>query len=208
MSYIQRLLALTVAFTFVLRTSIRRQSPRPQPLNSPPRPLNSSPFTLLPIEIIQDIASFLSPSAAASFASTCLCIRHATGTQYLRSLRASRTEMFKLLELLVVDAPNDPATNLPSRLLCVHCARLVPLYIGCGVPATPACRKVWDVSTQYIGSSFSPPLFFTAMTMHRHGRPSTHYSLVSHCLHIPPTTVVMGLLFSPKSATASGPRDL
>jgi hypothetical protein len=186
MSYIQPLFALALVLALVPRTSIRRQSPRPRSLNSSLRPLNLSPVTLLPIEIIQHIASFLSPCAAASFASTCLCIRYATGTQYLRSLRASRTEMFKLLELLVADAPNDPATDLPSRLLCVHCARIVPLYVGCGISATPACRETWDISRRYIESSFLPPLFFTAMAMHRHGRP--YNTLLADSHFTPPTS--------------------
>lgn len=170
---------LAIVLAFVLRTLAHRRSPRP-------RPLNFSPFTHLPPEIIQHIASFLRPSAAASFASTCLCIRLATGTQYLKALRASRAETFDLLELLLADVPDDPATNLPSRLLCTHCQRLIPLYKGCGFSANPACRETWDISRsrQYIESSFSPPVFHTAMAMHRLGRPSG--ALLAHIT--PPTT--------------------
>ncbi|KFZ25048.1 hypothetical protein V502_00472 [Pseudogymnoascus sp. VKM F-4520 (FW-2644)] len=166
MDYIRPLatpaLVLALVLAFALHTLIHRQSPRP-------RPLNSSPFTQLPPEIIQLIASFLPPSAAASFASTCCCIRFAAGTQYLSVLRASPTEKLALLELHLADAPNDPIANLPSRFLCVHCERLVPIYIGCGVSATPACRKTWGLSRRYIVSSFLPPLFYTIMAMHLHG---------------------------------------
>ncbi|OBT60387.1 hypothetical protein VE03_10143 [Pseudogymnoascus sp. 23342-1-I1] len=183
MDYIRSFLGTTafvlaVVLAFILHTLIHRQSPRPRP-----RPLNSSPLTLLPPEIIQHIASFLRPSAAASFASTCLFVRLTMGTPYLRALRASRIESFELLGLLLADAPNDPATNLPSRLICAHCRRLIPLYRGCGDSATPACREAWDLSRKYIESSFLPPVFHTAMAMHRQGRPSD--ALLAH---ITPTT--------------------
>lgn len=156
------LLALAFALAFAMHTPAGHQLPRPPSLNSPP-------ITMLPTEIIQHIASFLPPSGAASFASTCLCIRLAAGTQYLSALRASRTEILALLELLLADAPHDPIVNFPSRLLCADCARLIPIYIGCGASATSVCRKTWDLSTRYIVSSFSPPIFYTIMAMHRHG---------------------------------------
>ncbi|KFY51941.1 hypothetical protein V496_08724 [Pseudogymnoascus sp. VKM F-4515 (FW-2607)] len=177
MDYIQPFLGtpafvLAIVLAFALHTLIRRQPPRLiQRHPPPPRSAGFSPFTLLPSEIIQHIASyFTAPSDAASFASTCLCIRLATGTEYLSALHASPTERLRLLELLLADAPNDPIANVPSRLLCVHCARLVPIYIGCGASATEACSKSW-VSTECIGSSFLLPLFHTIMAMHRHGRP-------------------------------------
>ncbi|KFY00121.1 hypothetical protein V490_01466 [Pseudogymnoascus sp. VKM F-3557] len=167
MDYIQPLLTtpasiLALALAFALYASIRRQPPRP-------RNLNSSPFTQLPYEIIEHIASFLPSAAAASFASTCVCIRLATGTQYLSALRASPTERLALLELLLADTPNGPIHNIPSRLLCTHCVRLVPINVGCGPSAKPACRETWEISKNHIDSSFSPPFFHTIMAMHRHG---------------------------------------
>lgn len=157
-------LELSIIFASVLRALIRRKSPRP-------RSLNQTRFTLLPPEIVQHIASYLPPSAAASFASTCLFIRLATGTRYISALRASHTEAFKLLELLLVDAPNNPDANIPSRLLCVHCARLVPGYLKCYLSTIPACIESRNISRRYIESSFSTLLFYTAMALHRHGRP-------------------------------------
>lgn len=153
-------LTFALILAFVLHTLIHRQSPRPLSIDSS-----------LPPEIIQHIASFLSPSAAASFASTCLRIRLITGTQYLSVLRISHTEMSALLELQLADVPSDPITNLPPCLLCIDCARLVPTYIGCGVSATPDCKESWNRSRRKIVSSFSPPLFRTIMAMHRRGRP-------------------------------------
>ncbi|OBT82090.1 hypothetical protein VE02_09643 [Pseudogymnoascus sp. 03VT05] len=173
-------LALGLVLAFAMPTRAGRQSLRPPSLDS-------SPITMLPTEIIQHIASLLSSVAAASFASTCVYIRVATGTQYVSAIRASPTETLALLELLLADAPIDPVANLPFRLLCVHCTRLVPIYIGCGVSASPACKEAWELSKKHIESSFSPLLFHTLMAMDRLKRPcdalltqitpstSTHY---------------------------------
>jgi hypothetical protein len=170
MDYIQPFLTaptFILAFVLVLAFSFYTlRSPRKSPH---PRNFNSSPFTQLPYEIIQHIASFLPPSAAASFASPCVCIRLATGTQYLSALRASPTERLALLELLLADTPYDPAHNIPSRLLCTHCVRLIPINVGCGAFATPTCRETWEISRNHIDTSFSPPFFHTIMPMHRHG---------------------------------------
>ncbi|OBT75058.1 hypothetical protein VF21_06516 [Pseudogymnoascus sp. 05NY08] len=147
---------------------------------SPPRPpsLDSSPFGRLAPEITQHIASFLSPSASASFASTCLAIRLITGTQYLAPLNACPIEKTTLLELLALDLNADSTTTPPSHLLCLYCHRLVPYPALCGPTATPYCKENSTNCQPYVPSSFRPQLLHTAMMMHRRGH--NPYPIISN----------------------------
>ncbi|ELR02369.1 hypothetical protein GMDG_05433 [Pseudogymnoascus destructans 20631-21] len=142
------------------------------PPSRPPRPpaLNYSPLGRLAPETIQLIASFLPPSAAASFASTCLAIRLMTGTQYLALLCASPAELLMLLEYITVDLPLDPITEVPPRLLCLYCARLVPYMHLCTASPTPLCQQAYAQFWPYVPPNFRHQIFHTAMTMCRHGR--------------------------------------
>ncbi|OBT86320.1 hypothetical protein VE02_07422 [Pseudogymnoascus sp. 03VT05] len=120
----------------LLETPIHIPEPRPPALEL-------SPLVSLAPETIQLIASFLPPSAAASFASTCLSIRLMTGTQYLSDLRISPAELHKLLEYITVDQPLDAITLVPPCLICLHCARLVPYPPLCTTPPTPLCHQAY-----------------------------------------------------------------
>ncbi|OBT92712.1 hypothetical protein VE01_09711 [Pseudogymnoascus verrucosus] len=139
----------------------------PQP---PPRPpsLGHSPLGRLAPETIQLIAFFLPPSAAASFASTCLSIRLMTGTEYLASLRASPTELLSLLKYTAIDQPLDPITAVPPRLLCLYCNRLVPYMTLCSASPTPPCLEAYAQYHPYVPPTFRHQIFHTAMTLDQH----------------------------------------
>ena len=78
----------------------------------------SGPFEILPLEMIQYIASFLPSSAAAAFALCNHYLRYALGAQYWMELREPRQRKERELFLQLLDR------DLLDHVFCHHCARL------------------------------------------------------------------------------------